>query len=281
MPEMHRRPRSVTISDEYRLQQQALHENVKYGRASISFAPLVRAIAELGECTSISDYGAGKRNLQFALGTRFFRTVDYRPYDPAFPEYGPPLPADLVTCIDVLEHVEPDLLDACLDEIASITDKLLILSVHTGPAVKRLPDGRNAHLTQRPAPWWLDLMAGRFDLLHFQQIRKGFLVIGCKRGLASQLDGRFNFAALSRVAARLEPRSRRPLTKGKIKMKTWAWTLKRDAGALWFAARDPRTPKLAKFVAGGASLFALSPIDLTPDFIPIIGYLDDLIILIL
>ena len=48
--------------------------------------------------------------------------------------------------------------------------------------------------------------------------------------------------------------------------------------ALWIAARDPRVPWQAKAVAGVVAAYALSPIDLIPDFIPVIGYLDDLLI---
>ena len=58
----------------------------------------------------------------------------------------------------------------------------------------------------------------------------------------------------------------------------WAKTLKRDVIALWIAARDPRTPWYAKLAAGAVAAYALSPIDLIPDFIPILGYLDDLLI---
>jgi uncharacterized membrane protein YkvA (DUF1232 family) len=54
--------------------------------------------------------------------------------------------------------------------------------------------------------------------------------------------------------------------------------LKRDILALWLAARDPRVPWYAKLLAGCVAAYALSPIDLIPDFIPIIGYLDDIII---
>jgi len=53
---------------------------------------------------------------------------------------------------------------------------------------------------------------------------------------------------------------------------------KRDVMALWLAARDPRVPWLAKLVAGAVAAYALSPIDLIPDFLPVIGYLDDLVI---
>jgi uncharacterized membrane protein YkvA (DUF1232 family) len=61
-------------------------------------------------------------------------------------------------------------------------------------------------------------------------------------------------------------------------MKLWARRLKRDVVALWIAARDPRTPWLAKVFAAAVAAYALSPIDLIPDFIPILGYLDDLLI---
>ncbi len=61
-------------------------------------------------------------------------------------------------------------------------------------------------------------------------------------------------------------------------LEQWARTIKRDVVALWMAARDPRVPWYAKAVAGGVAAYALSPIDLIPDFFPIIGYLDDLII---
>jgi uncharacterized membrane protein YkvA (DUF1232 family) len=62
------------------------------------------------------------------------------------------------------------------------------------------------------------------------------------------------------------------------KAKLWAKSLKRDVVALWLAARDNRVPWYAKAVAGGVAAYALSPVDLIPDFIPVLGYLDDLII---
>jgi uncharacterized membrane protein YkvA (DUF1232 family) len=68
---------------------------------------------------------------------------------------------------------------------------------------------------------------------------------------------------------------------GKImleKAKRWAKALKRDIVALWIAARDPRVPLTAKIAAGAVAAYALSPVDLIPDFIPILGYLDDLLL---
>src|SRR2546428_14158889 len=54
--------------------------------------------------------------------------------------------------------------------------------------------------------------------------------------------------------------------------------LKRNTLALYLACRDPRTPWYAKALAGAVVAYALSPIDLIPDFIPVLGYLDDLIV---
>lgn len=61
-------------------------------------------------------------------------------------------------------------------------------------------------------------------------------------------------------------------------LRAWARGLKRDVVALWIAARDPRVPWYAKALAGAVAAYALSPIDLIPDFIPVLGYLDDLLI---
>lgn len=61
-------------------------------------------------------------------------------------------------------------------------------------------------------------------------------------------------------------------------LKAWARRLKRDVIALWLAARDARTPAAAKVLAGVVAAYALSPIDLIPDFIPVLGLLDDLLI---
>jgi len=62
------------------------------------------------------------------------------------------------------------------------------------------------------------------------------------------------------------------------KLSGWARAIKRDVVALYLCARDPRTPWYAKLLAFAVAGYALSPIDLIPDFIPIIGYLDDLIL---
>lgn len=63
------------------------------------------------------------------------------------------------------------------------------------------------------------------------------------------------------------------------RLKGWARAIRRDVHALWLAARDPRTPWYARALAMALAAYALSPIDLIPDFVPLLGYLDDAILL--
>ncbi|TCZ58559.1 DUF1232 domain-containing protein [Roseicella aquatilis] len=63
------------------------------------------------------------------------------------------------------------------------------------------------------------------------------------------------------------------------RLQGWARTVRRDVHALWIAARDPRTPWAARALALGIAAYALSPIDLIPDFIPVLGLLDEAVLL--
>lgn len=155
---------SVHISPEYRLQQQQLHEEGKYGHASVHYAPLVSAILSNLEITHLLDYGCGSK-LNLHKHIQVDRKITYQAYDPAVPDYASdPVPAEMVACIDVLEHIEPQFLDSVLDELMRLTDTVLFCTIHTGPARKTLPDGRNAHLTQQPMSWWLPKLWSRFDI---------------------------------------------------------------------------------------------------------------------
>lgn len=64
-----------------------------------------------------------------------------------------------------------------------------------------------------------------------------------------------------------------------MKLRVWAQRIKRDGVTLWFVYKHPDTPWFAKWVSVFVVAYALSPIDLIPDFIPVLGYLDDVILL--
>ena len=166
------------ITEDYRKMQQELHRNPHYGVASKSYAPLVARFLQQYQATRLLDYGAGKGRLGQTLDDMYENPLVIHHYDPAIPEWSaPPQPCPLVACIDVLEHIEPDLLDNVLDDLKRVTARAGIFTVHTGPAVKVLLDGRNAHLIQKPASWWLPKFLERFELVNFNRVSQGFYVV--------------------------------------------------------------------------------------------------------
>ena len=165
------------ISEEYRRMQQQLHENPAYGVASVSYAPLVAEVIAATGATELLDYGAGKGRLGVTLREHLQRPLTIHHYEPAVPYWSAaPAPCAFVACIDVLEHIEPHLLDNVLDDLNRVTAGVGVFTVHTGPAEKALPDGRNAHLTQQPAGWWLSKIMERFELVTFNRLPEGFWV---------------------------------------------------------------------------------------------------------
>ena len=169
---------ALLISEEYRKLQQQLHQNPKYGLASVQFAPMVAQVIEATGAHELLDYGAGKGRLGVALKDYIQRPLTIHHYDPAIPAWSaPPRPCGFVACIDVLEHIEPPLLDNVLDDLKRVTTDVGVFTVHTQPAVKFLPDGRNAHLIQQPPAWWLPKLLERFELANFNRVAMGFMVV--------------------------------------------------------------------------------------------------------
>ena len=167
---------NALISDEYREQQEKLHENPNYGVASVSYAPLVSNLIDQLEVDEMLDYGCGKGRLAHAITPN--RKLKIELYDPAQPDFsGRPSPREFVACIDVLEHIEPHLLYNVLDDLASLTLKYGFFTVHTGPAMKFLADGRNAHLIQQNYKWWLPKIWNRFNIHSFSHTPGGFYVV--------------------------------------------------------------------------------------------------------
>jgi hypothetical protein len=171
-------PDAALISEDYRRMQQELHRNPNYGVASVHYAPIVAQVMETTGINEILDYGAGKGRLGLTLEDIRATPIVIHHYDPAIPQWSqPPQPCDLVVCIDVLEHIEPDLLDNVLDDLKRVTARLGVFTVHTGAAEKVLADGRNAHLIQKPASWWLPKFMERFELSKFNRLPEGFWIV--------------------------------------------------------------------------------------------------------
>jgi 2-polyprenyl-3-methyl-5-hydroxy-6-metoxy-1,4-benzoquinol methylase len=171
----------MLISESYRKQQEKLHQNPNYGVASLKFAPLVAKIVAQSGARTLLDFGAGKGRLAEGLEKHLpdDAEVGMTRYDPAIPAWStlPEGTFDLVCCIDVLEHIEPECLDDVLYALASKTGQFAFLTVHTGPAVKVLDDGRNAHLIQQPPAWWMPKIFDRWSVATYQPMDNGFWVI--------------------------------------------------------------------------------------------------------
>ena len=181
---------STLISEEYRRMQEELHQNPNYGVASVQYAPMGAEVLKQVGATEMLDYGAGKGRLGETLRTLMPDPPLIYHYDPARPEWSStPRPRAFVACIDVLEHIEPDLLDNVLDDLQRVTIGHGMFTVHTGPAVKILADGRNAHLIQQPPAWWLPKFMQRFDLVVFQRMPQGFwIVVHAREGAAENVE---------------------------------------------------------------------------------------------
>ena len=162
-----------TISEDYRGLNIELHKtNPNYGMSGQKWGPAIMAATQAMQTTDVLDYGCGKSTLAKTL------PFNINQYDPAIPRFKhKPEPADLLVCTDVLEHIEPDMLDSVLDDIKNLTKKAAFLVVATGPAHKTLSDGRNAHLIQERPKWWESKLSKRFNSVVIEEGEGGFTAI--------------------------------------------------------------------------------------------------------
>lgn len=165
------------ISAAYKQEQQRMHREIpEYGVASVHFAPIVTNIVNSAEVDELLDYGCGKGRLAGALKPQ--KALAVYGYDPGIEGLdSSPDPTEMVVCIDVLEHVEPDHIDDVLDDLKRVTMRLGFFSIHTGPAIKVLSDGRNAHLIQEDYTWWMPKLWDRFHVHSMQHASNGFYVV--------------------------------------------------------------------------------------------------------
>jgi hypothetical protein len=152
------------ISDLYRKQNTELHKRcMHYGiSAGERWGPHVLELIKEHGYADVVDYGCGKGSLGKLLREH---NIPCQDYDPAIvAKCVPPQPADLVVCVDVMEHVEPEFLDAVLADLARVTKKLIFFVISNQPASKTLSDGRNAHLIVRDPPWWVHKIREHFHI---------------------------------------------------------------------------------------------------------------------
>ena len=141
---------------------------------------------EIGLCSSVLDYGTGKGLLVERLRDELPSTITVSGYDPAVKRWSkkPEDKFDFVTSFDVLEHVEINLIDNVINHLSALTRHICYVVIDLHPAIKKLDDGRNAHILLAPVDWWVSKFSQRFNsmvsfpIMHSSgQVQK--LVIAC------------------------------------------------------------------------------------------------------
>lgn len=152
------------ISEMYREQNKLMHEQLPaYGVSAASrWGEHIIELVRERKYETVLDYGCGKSSMgEYLRG----RDIVCRDYDPAFEDKCmPPLPADLVVCTDVLEHIEPEYIDNVMKDLVRVTKGLAFLVISNQQAKKTLPDGRNAHLLVRDPAWWINKVREHFNI---------------------------------------------------------------------------------------------------------------------
>jgi hypothetical protein len=148
------------ISSGYRELNRRLHvSNLAFGVGGGKHAKTVLNIAEKIKTQSILDYGCGKGYLAKDIPFPIWE------YDPAVEgKNQSPRPAELVVCTDVLEHIEPECIDMVFLDLMRCVLKIGYFTIHTGPSMKNLEDGRNAHILQRDRAWWEEKLKKHFTI---------------------------------------------------------------------------------------------------------------------
>ncbi len=156
-----------TISQDYAKLNRELHEKrPDYGGRGDRYAKIVKKLAESQKIKSILDYGCGKGALAEALDFPIWE------YDPCIEgKEMSPRPADLVVCTDVLEHIEPELLEGVLEDLKRVVKLSGFFAIHTKAAGKTLPDGRNTHLIQQGKDWWRETLSKYFHVSFCSEVK--------------------------------------------------------------------------------------------------------------
>ncbi len=157
--------RPEVISYEYVDEMARLHmEDRAYGSSGGAWWAEIAKLADEVGTTDVLDYGCGKGTLADKLG-RERPDITVAEYDPAIiDKWDVPGQHDIVACLDVLEHIEYEKLEAVLDDIHRCMGKAGMLSIAHGPATRWLADGRNAHIILEPTEWWKPRLKERFFL---------------------------------------------------------------------------------------------------------------------
>lgn len=161
-------------TEEYGEQMRQMHEKGNFGIHGYtdiewSSRALISLLCTLQRPIKLLDYGSGAGTYAEAIH-KVFKMVEVTSYDPFHPKWrNNPEPGehDAVNCTDVMEHVELECVDNTLKFIAERAKFMACFSIGTEDANKLLPDGRNAHVTQKSPKWWADKLRQYFAIVEY------------------------------------------------------------------------------------------------------------------
>ena len=214
-------PRYTDLLEEYK----EMHKSSKgmfNGRSLVKYVDIIKNYLEKNECKTLIDYGCGKgllytddyelvtekkplyKNLDKPLH-EYWNLTRHRLYDPAHEEHSE-LPMglyDAAICTDVLEHVPTDDLHWVIKEICGFAQKMVFLNIACMPALKKLKDGSNVHISLHSPEDWLQFIAEIIDKSNKDIIVYVFFdVFNDKEELITQgfkIHRRINIVPLTRV----------------------------------------------------------------------------------
>lgn len=164
----------MLVSDDYRIQLEQIHASSKWGATAKGKWKQIDHIAESIKELTILDYGAGQGGLKTKLQAELPNKYNVLEYEPGRKELSNfPEEQNFVVCVDVLEHVEPALVDNVLDDLKRVTLKKGFFTVSTRLAHRKLPDGRNAHLIVESSSWWEEKLTTRFKIIKSKYYENG------------------------------------------------------------------------------------------------------------
>lgn len=157
----------MKITETYRKSREIRHLDPEHGNERAQHSPMVSQVINRLQVTELLDYWCGRA--QLVQNLKVGHDLKIQCYDPSMPGFsGDALPMQMVACVDVLQDVEPECIDAVLDDLVRVTSVVGYFSIK---------QGEDKTLIEQDKAWWLDKIMTRFDLHTLQCTPSGFFMI--------------------------------------------------------------------------------------------------------
>ena len=157
----------MKITEAYRKERELKYLAPDAGESVGFYAPIVTQIIDRLKVSELLDYWCGKAALMRAI--KPMQELKIQCYDPAMPGFaGDPIPMQMVTCIDVLQDVEPECIDAVLDDLKRVVGVVGFFTIRRTEEVPKI---------EKDLGWWLDKIMTRFELHTLQQTPFGYFLV--------------------------------------------------------------------------------------------------------